>query len=505
MSLSSNPISIPTDYSLGHFISDDLWSETKQTLDLMTEIAEHIEEVDPTPHRAVKLYSIVQEILGSNNLSELESTLSCQLKEIKAIGNGIVPADEKAQWMQIKSKIASLLEKSTREPPLNKSIFQFAKKKSPPKRIWEHNRKAKEAQRLLERIKMEFEGFPSTHKEKEDLRARRDLISSMSDFKENPKELPLNRVQILSETVQVRSSSVEISCTIGQRAKMEDRSIATRFSFQANGEVFEAELFGVLDGHGGISTVEYVKDSIAKRVQERLEDYLQDEAPNEEGIFYALKEALSSLHDDIKEAAKFKDGTTAVIGFKLADSDELWVANIGDSRAFLNRKGKLIPMSIDQKPYYIEETWKEKVRYNNEYLNQLIRMGVEESIDPSEELEDLRKKLGMVYSRQYTENNLHHVLLGLPQHNLDMTRSIGDISFDPWKKHSPEIFRQKLLPGDQLIMHSDGIKDDMSAIVDVVENDKRNGFSTKQTVEDLVHASLYSEDNITAMIVSFVQ
>ena len=491
-------ISIPTGYLLGRFISPDLWQEARQTLDLMIETAESIEEKGLDQPRAFKLHSIVKEILGAIDNTELRGTLYCQLEEIKTIGQGIVSSDENERWNQVAIKVANFLlkvkEKSKNESAIDENLFQLPSKKPPAIRIWEHNNKAKEAQRLLESNRAEFKNFPSTKEETESLRALRVPISKMSDFK------PASCTQMLSETVQMPSCSVEIACTIGQRRTMEDRYVATPFSFQANGQVFQAELFGVFDGHNGITTVEFVKNAIAQRLREKLEQFLHNKDLNEDDIFYALKEAVSSLHQDI-QSTENDDGTTAVFGFKLAD--ELWVANIGDSRAYLNRNGKLIPMSIDQKPYLVKEKWSD-IYHNNEYAQQLFDIGVEISKDPAKDLIAVKNRTKMFLSHHYKEGNRDHKVLGIfEQLHLDMTRSIGDLFFDHWKKYTPEIFRQKLLFGDELIFQSDGVTAHMKSVVKAVENDKKNGFSTQQTVEDLVHASLNSGDNVTAMIVSF--
>ena len=505
MSLSADTrsnISIPTDYLLGHFISAKLWPEARETLDLMIDTAENIEEKGFDQPRAFKLYSIVKEILGSCDNTELCSTLYGQLKEIKAIGFGIISSDEYVKWTQIADKVASFLEK-TKNEVADESPFQLPKKKAPSIRIWEHNHKAKEAQRLLESNSTGFNSYPATIQEKDRLKALRVPVSKMSEFIDNPNNKPLERVQLLSETVQMPSCSVEIASTIGQRPYMEDRYLATPFSFQANGQVFQAELFGLFDGHNGVTTVEFVQNAIAQRLQEKLEELLKNKDLTETAIFYALKETVSSLHEDV-QSNRNKDGTTAVIGFKLANADKLYIANVGDSRAYLNRNGKLIPLSIDQKPYLVKEE-SQNIYYNNEYAHQLFKRGIEISKDLNEDYIRMVNESKMFLSPpQFAEGNLYHMQLGISgECYLDMTRSIGDLYFDPWKKFTPEIFSQTVLYGDQLIIHSDGVNAPMKSVVKVVEDDKRNGFSTRQTVEDLVHASLDSEDNITAMIVSF--
>lgn len=500
-------MSLPTDYSLGHFIPSRAWQEAKQTLDLIIETAEEIEDKGLAPERASKLYSIAKDILESSDNGELNDMLECGLGEINAIALGIQSLSERSQLAQVANQITSFMNNFSELLENDAALIDFdfqlmVKKKSPSIRIWEHNNKAKETQRLLESRRTNFANYPATKEDKEKLKELRVPISSMSDFLKNPDSDPTDRFHFLSEGVTMQSCSVEIACAIGLRPYMEDRYVAMPFSFDANGQDYEAELFGVFDGHNGSRIAEYVQRSIAKRLREKLELRLNNKDVNEDDIFYALKEAVSSLHNDIQSKG-YEDGTTAVIGFKLTESDELWVANIGDSRAYLNRNGKLIPMSIDQKPYLVKEKW-EEIYHENEYVRQLYKKDVAISKNLHKELRGVLEGSKMVLSHFDRVGNVFHMQLGITgEHHLDMTRSIGDLSFDKWKKSTPEIFRQKILPGDQLIMHSDGVAVDMKSVVKIVENDKNSGFSAKETVEDLVHASIVDGDNITAMIISF--
>lgn len=312
--------------------------------------------------------------------------------------------------------------------------------------------------------------------------------------------------QIYSETQSLSSSVVNVVSTQGRKNTMEDRFLGTTLHFQANGKIYSADLFGVFDGHGGSETVEFVVGNLANCLQKQLERRLQDKAPNDDDIFYVLREAAIMAHQECV-SRELRGGTTAIFGFKLTDSHEIWTANVGDSSAILNRTGEAIPMSIEQKPLYLHDSSEEDAAsYGpNKYAKDLLKKDV--LLNNGKNITDqelfLGKKMVMT-SLGKDEENTHHLVLGVPnKHHLDMSRSIGDIAFNKWKKCTPEIFKQTLQPGDLLILHSDGVKVLPKTLVGIIEAEKQQGTPTKETLENLVQAAIRDKDNVCAMIVSF--
>lgn len=368
--------------------------------------------------------------------------------------------------------------------------------KSVSERIERHNQKA------LSELS-EFDGFYSYPLTKEEKKAAR---AEMEAAKKSNLNTAINSLSKQLES----ASTANVASTQGKRDYMEDRWLADTVTFQANGKTYSADLFGVFDGHGGEDAVDYVTDHLVKRLQELLRKRLGTKDLNDEAIFYALKETISSLHEDcISE--RFNNGTTAALAFKIHGINELWTANIGDSFAYLNRNGQTIPMSIEQKASF-DGVENRSVTFDrpNKYARELMKNGVGilgNAFKIEKEFKEaVSKGLSpqMVMSYQYTtRDNIHEMMLGVKDVlHLDMARSIGDPDFDQWTKHTPEIFKQPLFDGDQLIMHTDGVKTTPKAVVKVIQNDKNSGCSIEESLGFIVNSSIAKGDNICAMIVT---
>lgn len=116
---------------------------------------------------------------------------------------------------------------------------------------------------------------------------------------------------------------------------------------QIGGSNHFAQLFGIMDGHGGKQAANRVKAQFSKKLQQSVKklESSNPEWTEEELIWNALKMTFVSLSD----AYKGQDGTTASIVMIL--KNKLWSANVGDSRAFINDgKNNIIPLTEDMKP-----------------------------------------------------------------------------------------------------------------------------------------------------------
>lgn len=120
---------------------------------------------------------------------------------------------------------------------------------------------------------------------------------------------------------------------------MEDFHVAKIVQF--NGR--ELGLFAIFDGHSGDTVPAYLQKHLFSNILKE-ENFWTD--PNSSIIeaYEATDQAILSHSPDLG-----RGGSTAVTAI-LINNQKLWIANVGDSRAVLSRKGVAIQMSIDHEP-----------------------------------------------------------------------------------------------------------------------------------------------------------
>ncbi|KAJ4971969.1 hypothetical protein NE237_005068 [Protea cynaroides] len=280
---------------------------------------------------------------------------------------------------------------------------------------------------------------------------------------------------VLQFMPSIRSGSF---ADIGPRRFMEDEHIRIDDLSTHLGSLVRcpkpSAFYGVFDGHGGPEAAAYVKKNAIRFFFEDT-DFLQlsevaDDVPLEEvenSIRNAFLLADLALADDCTVSSS--SGTTALTALVLGRL--LLVANAGDCRAVLCRKGEAIDMSQDHKPIYPSE-----------------RRRVEE--------------LGGFVDDGY--------LNGV----ISVTRALGDWDMKlPRGSPSPLIaepeFQQVVLTEDDefLIIGCDGIWDVMSSehAVSVVRRGLRRHDDPEQGARDLVMEALRLNtfDNLTVIVVCF--
>lgn len=137
----------------------------------------------------------------------------------------------------------------------------------------------------------------------------------------------------------------------GMRPKMEDRHIATHILLKIKGQEHQVPLYGIFDGHGGIACARYLSKHLASYLRSHLETALSSvnsEEEEEAAIFNVLKLAFVDLGADYRKFYRGEGGSTANIAIIL--KNQLWVANVGDTRAILATNGHVIALSEDAKP-----------------------------------------------------------------------------------------------------------------------------------------------------------
>ncbi|PIN09927.1 Serine/threonine protein phosphatase [Handroanthus impetiginosus] len=279
---------------------------------------------------------------------------------------------------------------------------------------------------------------------------------------------------VLQFVPSIRSGSF---ADIGPRRYMEDEHIRIDDLSTHLGSLVSfpepSAFYGVFDGHGGPEAAAYVRKNAIRFFFEDA-NFPQTSEVNdtflvevENCIRKGFLSADMALADD--GGVSSSSGTTALTALVIGRL--LMVANAGDCRAVLCRKGEAIDMSQDHRPNYASE-----------------RCRVEE--------------LGGFIDDGY--------LNGV----LSVTRALGDWDMKlPRGSSSPLIaepeFRQTFLTEDDefLIIGCDGIWDVMSSqqAVSLVRRGLRRHDDPEQCAKDLVREALRLStfDNLTVIIVCF--
>lgn len=149
---------------------------------------------------------------------------------------------------------------------------------------------------------------------------------------------------LMGRSITMSRRQVGMACCEGARESMEDAEIAVEGEILIGGQEVPIELFGVFDGHGGAKASAFVRERIFDYVNLALARNCSYEMTDEE-IFQALIDAFRQLDADYEDSY---EGTTATVA--LIIQGKIWVANAGDSRTILVKKGQGTQASEDAKP-----------------------------------------------------------------------------------------------------------------------------------------------------------
>ncbi|WCJ22655.1 Protein phosphatase 2C family protein [Euphorbia peplus] len=279
---------------------------------------------------------------------------------------------------------------------------------------------------------------------------------------------------VLQFVPSIRSGSF---ADIGPRRYMEDEHIRIDDLSTSLGSLFKfpkpSAFYGVFDGHGGPEAAAYIRKNVMRLFFEdanfpqtyEVDNLFLEEVEN--SLRKAFLLADLALADDCSVSSS--SGTTALTAFVFGRL--LMVANAGDCRAVLSRKGEAIDMSQDHRPIYPSE--RTRVQELGGYIDDGYLNGV-----------------------------------------LSVSRALGDWDMkNPRGAPSPLIsepeFRQMVLTEDDefLIIGCDGIWDVMSSqhAVSLVRRGLRRHDDPDQCARDLVMEALRRNtfDNLTVIIVCF--
>ncbi|KAJ1698040.1 hypothetical protein LUZ63_006552 [Rhynchospora breviuscula] len=115
----------------------------------------------------------------------------------------------------------------------------------------------------------------------------------------------------------------------------------------------EVGLFAIFDGHLGDGVPSYLKDNLFKNI---LSEPIFWENPEE-----AIKKAYFSTNKYILENSKDlgPGGSTAVTAI-VVDGKDMWIANVGDSRAVVCERGAANQLTVDHEPHAERERIEEQ-------------------------------------------------------------------------------------------------------------------------------------------------
>ena len=293
----------------------------------------------------------------------------------------------------------------------------------------------------------------------------------------------------------LENGNITIAHAQGRRPSMEDAHIVERIGFVTN-DVKEMQISAVCDGHGGSGWSNYVAANIGERLKVRLEEFNQN-GLTDVGIWNALKIAMVDLDldltaqgrpdriaiedhpqyesykknnmlDEIPEEELYdKSGTTINLAVRI--NGDLWIANVGDSRAILvDDDGGMLQISEDAAP-------------NDPYYQQPIEA-----------------RAGTVRGEKVVSPNRSS--------SIAVARALGDTQFEGAISARPKITKipQSMLKNATLIQTCDGVPE-VSSSVDIaqkIHNWQGKEDATKNAALDLV-ASAYqagSGDNLSAIV-----
>lgn len=107
-------------------------------------------------------------------------------------------------------------------------------------------------------------------------------------------------------------------------------------------------LFGIFDGHGGSRAAEYLKQNLFGNLLKHPDFVKNTKCAISETYQQTDKDFLESEKDTLRD-----DGSTASTAVLVGN--HLYVANVGDSRTIISKKGKAIALSDDHKPNRSDE------------------------------------------------------------------------------------------------------------------------------------------------------
>jgi serine/threonine protein phosphatase PrpC len=241
----------------------------------------------------------------------------------------------------------------------------------------------------------------------------------------------------------------------GKREYMEDKYIALEGFFQ------DYDLYAVFDGHGG--------DSVAEFCRKNFASMLYIELLENNNIAKALFSTFMKVDEALEIPESYMTGSTCLVILK--NTNHMWVANCGDSRAIMNSNNNPVELTKDHKPFGDERA-------------RILALG------------------GHVVQ---TSGGVWRV-----NGELALSRALGDKRLRPYVIPNPDIFKIDLSASNKfIVIGTDGLWDILNnnKVVEIIANEYYNNNLSDKVV--LIHASnkllsyIYDniEDNTTVILV----
>lgn len=211
------------------------------------------------------------------------------------------------------------------------------------RQIHEHNRRSVPPNKVAEKLKRAFEC------------AQKHLNDGFNSNWLFAKEM-------LKTIHRKLKDNVGIAWDQGSRPAMEDMYLRTKLKFEVKGVGVTVPLFAVFDGHRGAECADFLQKFVPGYFEKRLPLALEAE-DQDAALFNLFKVAFVKLGSDYRYFYYHHTGrwplagTTAIMGQIIGEN--LWVANVGDSRAILSlQDSSAVALSEDAKPGFDGENLK---------------------------------------------------------------------------------------------------------------------------------------------------
>ena len=273
-----------------------------------------------------------------------------------------------------------------------------------------------------------------------------------------------DKIQFGGKQIQIVRYDYGLFHDIGKRPSFED-TFQIINSLKVNTKLSkQCSYFAIFDGHSGKQVSKFAELHLHKYIESELSGHVQINLKIMTTVFTTAIQKMDSVIFN----KKMPSGTTA--NMCIIYGNELYTANVGDSRSVLCRNGRPIALSFDHKP-----------NLKNEQSR-------------------IEKNGGFVHNNRVNGR-------------LAISRAIGDNSFknnNPTLSHvisTPDITYNKLTTEDEfIVMACDGLWDVMSNknAVDYIKSrlDKNTDIQTisKEIVYYAIN-ELGSTDNVTCLII----